>query len=166
MSRRHIPMLAFAAIALLLAGEFAALWSQLPARLATHFGLSGEPNDWSTPAELVRSASLLVAMCAAVFLLAPLLERLPDRLINLPNKDYWLAPDRRSATFGAMRDWLRWLMVVTLAIVALVMTLIIHANLSSPPRLRAPELLVLAAILGPILGMIAGIFWRFRAPRH
>ena len=165
MSRRHIPMLAFAALALLLACEFAALWPRLPERLATHFALSGEPNDWATPAELARSAARLVAMCAVLFGLAPWLERLPDRVISLPRKDYWLAPERRSATLGAMRDWLRWLMVVAIAIVALVMTLIMHANLSGPPRLDLRAMLLLAGILAPILGMAAGILWRFRVPR-
>lgn len=38
-----------------------------------------------------------------------LVRRLPPALINLPNKDYWLAPERREATLRLLGDHMRWL---------------------------------------------------------
>lgn len=72
---------------------------QLPERTATHFGISGTPDRWGGRTELVIVYLGTVALMAAVFLAIPLaMHRLPDAMINLPERGYWLAPERREET--------------------------------------------------------------------
>ena len=46
-------------------------------------------------------AFVLVVVTACFAILPAVIEGLPPRMVNLPNKDYWLAPERRAATDGA-----------------------------------------------------------------
>jgi uncharacterized membrane protein len=91
----------------------------LPDRLATHFDAGGRANGWSNQAGFIRTVVILIAIATAIFLASGPLGHVPEWLINLPNKSYWLAPARRDDTFAFMRDWLRWFVVVTLALVTL-----------------------------------------------
>ena len=69
---------------------------QLPERVATHFGIDGQPNDWMsrTAATLLLAA---VQLGVPLFLVGvtSLARRMPNSMINIPHKDYWLHPDRR-----------------------------------------------------------------------
>jgi serine/threonine-protein kinase len=160
-----MPLLVFAALAGWLLVDIAILWPSLPERLATHFGFSGEPNGWSTPAQFVRSTTTLLAVFGVLFVSAGWLERMPDRLINLPNKHYWLAPERRSATMATVRDWLRWFLVLLLTFLAVTITAVLRANLSGAPRLYVDPMFAVPALLVPLLAMIGWLYWRFRTPR-
>ena len=47
--------------------QYWSVWDQLPARMATHFGASGQPNGWMT-----RDTSLIFAMAVTAFVLVAL----------------------------------------------------------------------------------------------
>src|SRR5690349_6137471 len=76
----------------------------LPDKVASHFGMDGKPNGW-----MLRSDYVLYMGAAGVglplFILAiySLLSIIPKQLINVPNRDYWFAPERRAETAA----WLR-----------------------------------------------------------
>lgn len=84
---------------LLSLGQHAWYWPQLPDRVATHFGIDGQPNDWMS-----RTSSTLmlcgIQLGLPLFLagVMSLANRLPDSMINIPHREYWLHPDRRAAT--------------------------------------------------------------------
>jgi uncharacterized membrane protein len=67
---------------------------QLPERVATHFGAGGEPNGWMSRAGHVRF-TLLFGLIVPAFVIAifATMPRFGDRWMNIPNKDYWLAPE-------------------------------------------------------------------------
>lgn len=74
---------------------------RLPDPLASHFDADGEPDGFMPRA-------LYIAIMMAVTVIVPLfiatltrfaLSRAGAR-INLPNRDYWLAPERRAETIG------------------------------------------------------------------
>ena len=71
----------------------------LPDRVATHFAFSGEPNAWSS--NLINTIFFCVTFLIVnlLFLAIPwLLKKLPVGVINMPNREYWLAPERRQAS--------------------------------------------------------------------
>ena len=77
--------------------KIALLWPRLPTRLATHFGLPGELNGWSTPSPfLIVVATVLVLL----FAMAGSLKRISNRFLCLPNKC-------RGADLATLREWLR-----------------------------------------------------------
>jgi serine/threonine-protein kinase len=83
--------------------------SQLPERVATHFNGSGEPNGWMSRSANQMSMlifGLVFPLFVVVFCFAA--RFLPAGLINLPDKDYWLAPERRGETFNYLVGHSLW----------------------------------------------------------
>jgi hypothetical protein len=85
-------------------------------------------------------------------------------LINLPNKGYWLAPERRDETLAFMRDWSRWFAVLTLGLITLIIGMALRANLAAPPQLPGYGLSAVVTYLVIAVAMVLAVFWRFRAP--
>ncbi len=69
----------------------------LPERVATHFSFSGQPNAWSSNLSNTLFFCAMFAFINLLFLSIPfLLRKLPVSLINMPNREYWLSPERRA----------------------------------------------------------------------
>lgn len=77
------------------AAFIAATSGALPQRVATHFGAGGAANGW-----MPRNGctwTMLVVRTVLPLLLFGALRQLPmcaERYVNLPHRDYWLAPGR------------------------------------------------------------------------
>lgn len=110
--------------------------SILPDRVATHFGPNGRPNGWMSRDAFVRfeifTTLLPVAIMYAIGFLA---SALPPSLINLPNKDYWLAEERRATTIRKLRVSMFELGNATLAFLLFVVWSIIDANKEGPAEI-------------------------------
>jgi uncharacterized membrane protein len=165
MRERLAPVIVFMLLCLGLAGTAAYYLPMLPDRLATHFDAAGRANGWSDHVGVVKSVAVLVVITAAMVFGGGLLGRIPDRWMNLPNKGYWLARERRDETIAFMRDWLRWFIVLTLALLTLAIGMTLRANLAAPPQLSAYADWLIAAYGVMVLAMVLAAFWRFRAPR-
>jgi uncharacterized membrane protein len=161
---RQLPLLIFAALSLWLLGNLAADWSQLPDHIATHFNADGSPNGWSTRAGFLAPVIAILVLCGGLFLVAGWFDRLPDRLINLPNKDYWLAPQRRADTFAALSDWLRWFLLAPMAFLVFIFTRVLNANLAAEPRLEGHVFAMLGVMFVAIAVLLVWPYWRFGKP--
>lgn len=103
-------------VLLLLYAFFLGYWAwsgtQLPDRLATHFNGSGEPNGWMS-----RSASQTFMLVFGflfplfIILVCSATRFLPVSLINIPNRQYWLAPERRIEASNYLFRQSLWLAV-------------------------------------------------------
>ncbi len=82
-------------------------YGQLPDPLPSHFDANGQVDG-----EMGKNAFyLMMGLVNAMFLvgfpvLAMTLKHIPDSLINLPNKEYWLAPGRRNETLATTSQFL------------------------------------------------------------
>jgi uncharacterized membrane protein len=161
---RQLPVLIFAALALWLLGDLAAAWPHLPERVATHFSADGAPNGWSTPLGFLAPVIAILVLCTALFLIAGWFDRLPDRMINIPNKDYWLAPERRAETFAALRDWLRWFLLAPMAFLVILFTRVLDANVAEPPRLTLHVFPMLGVLFVAVALLLMWPYWRFGKP--
>jgi len=110
-------------------------YPKLPQKLATHFGAGGAANGWMDKGGFLVFYLGLCAFMVAIFLLMPRFVALfPDSMINLPNKDYWLAPERRARTMGMMGENMAWLGVLILALFIGMGYLTFQADLMPQPR--------------------------------
>ena len=67
----------------------------LPSSVATHFNIDNQPDGWMTRnAYLLMILTLLISIPSAISVGIGILSRKFSHLINLPNRDYWLAPPR------------------------------------------------------------------------
>lgn len=155
----HKPRLfSFAILALLWIAFAAYVWltaAQLPERVATHFGMAGEPNGWMTRAGHVQF-TLLFGLGVPAFVLGifAIIGRCGDRWLNIPNKEYWLAPERRQATFDFIARQGFWFAGLFIAFLAGIHHSILAANSRSPVALPASDV---GWIAGPYL--VATLVW-------
>lgn len=132
--------------------------SWLPERVAIHFGPQGVPNGWASRevnAALILLTQLL--LFGTFFALPWLLERLPARWINMPRRDYWLAPERARRTRERIVRFTDEFGVATLGFLAVIALLTIDANRTRPVRLD--EGLFLVTLAAYLLYMLA---WTIR----
>ncbi len=119
----------------------------LPERMASHFGASGMPNGWMTKQQFFMTfAVTLLPALLVEFRVARRIKNKLNAKLNLPNKEYWLAPERRAETFGYFESFFAWYGCAFLFVVAFAMGLAMRANLYTPPQLPT----------GPIVSVIAG----------
>jgi hypothetical protein len=136
----------------------------LPPMVASHFVSGGAANAFMPRSGYV--AFMLVLTIGLPSLLVAshvLLRRLPATRINLPNRDYWLAPERREATLAYLSSRGAQFGSLLLVFLCIVQALVIEANATQPPRLPELALLaVLAVFVLVTLGWIATLVTHFR----
>jgi uncharacterized membrane protein len=158
----RLPKSIFGAIALCALAQAIVDFPQLPDRVASHFGASGTPNGWMSKPAFFAMYAVIIGLAAFVGFYAPRsIARKPRARINLPNKEYWLAPERREETFAFCARYFAWYGCALLLILVLAMGLAIQANFSSPPRL--PTRPILAVIAGFV---VFNLLWVIRMLRY
>lgn len=115
--------------------DWARRYPQLPARMASHFGANGTPNNWQTKEAFFLTMVWMVAISFVVSFLIPcLISVLPASMVSLPNKEYWLAPERREETVRYMSAKMGWLGCALLLLLLFATAQTFNANLASPGR--------------------------------
>lgn len=125
-----VALLAVAAAFILLSGQ------SLPPVVASHFTAGGNANGF-----MPRGAYL--GLMLSITVLVPLLLALghgvvrlvPPQFVSLPNRDYWLAPERAAETFAFLRQHGMLMSGMLAAFLCFVHWLVVRANALQPPRL-------------------------------
>jgi hypothetical protein len=90
---------------------------------------------------------------------------MPDKLINIPHKAYWLAPERREKSMQSLQNMNNAIGVVVGAVIVVLMQAVIMSNLDQYPQLGFDQLMpILGLLIAFILCKILYIRRRFRAP--
>jgi uncharacterized membrane protein len=167
MSGTRIPRGLFVAIVLAAIAQCIHDFPLLPDRLASHFATSGIPNGWMTKSQFfITYAVLLVPALAVEFWVSRRIANKPDARLNLPNKEYWLAPERRAETFTYFETFFAWYGCVFLFVVVFAMGLAMRANFDTPPQLPTGPIVsdIAGFVLFNIVAVVA-MFRRFSMPR-
>lgn len=138
------------AILYLLIGVFLAqivyYYPNLPETVASHFNGFGEPDGWMARQNFVIFEGVLLLIIIFEFTLLPFaIEKMPNSLINLPNKDYWLAAERREATFGTIRSYFEWFSIALLSLFIAVNQLVFRANINRENLLSTEIWMIIGA---------------------
>lgn len=138
--------------------------ARLPEIAATRFAAGGDPVAFMTRGTyrvfmvwLVSAVPLLVAF------LPPFIGARWPQLLNIPNRDYWIAAERRAETLASVAA--RTLLLAAVMILFLCFThwLVVEANASPARRLSgAPLLAALVAFVAFMIGWIVAFRRRFR----
>ena len=109
MQDSRLPKLAFALLVLSALVYFSWLYPQLPEVIQSHFNANGQPNGWQPKSVFFEFIAGITVLAAVVgFGVPQIIKAVPAELINLPNTQYWLAPDRAAETlefFSASFAW-------------------------------------------------------------
>jgi hypothetical protein len=136
----------------------------LPPLVASHFGSGGIATGF-----IPHKTYVFAAMCACIafplVLVLPMSAALnhPRAVINVPNRDHWLTPERRPETIAYVRKQMVRFGVGLLVFICYVHWLVVRANELTPPRIPAgPFVSALAVFVGFVLLWVALFFARFR----
>jgi hypothetical protein len=160
--RSVLALLAVCTLALVHAGWLSTV---LPEVVASHFDAAGHANGWMPRAWFVRFYVGLVFFLTGMFLVTGLAMSGADPArINLPNKDHWLAPERRQETLAWISDWSRWMGVGALLLITAVIHLAGQANLGGTFELGGGAAALLVTFIVFSVAMLVRMMLRFARP--
>jgi serine/threonine-protein kinase len=146
MTRSTVPV---TALAITFAGVMISLVvasQQLPLRVASHFNSAGTPDGWMLRNSYLWSmAGIAFGMTVSVVGAFYSVRFFSPSLINLPHRDYWLAPERREETFAVILRAGVWLATLQAAFFLGIHLLVVAANASHPVRLSSHVWFLLVA---------------------
>jgi hypothetical protein len=150
----------------LLLGAAAFVWLSsrgLPPLVASHFDAAGRVNGRMPRDRYVAIMLVITVLVPLLLVIVPnrALAR-PDARINLPNRDYWLAPQRREETIRVLSRQTAVFAALVILFLCYAQGLVVHANVLTPPALDPRAFLAgLAVFLILTLGWIVRLIRRF-----
>jgi hypothetical protein len=164
---RKYPIVLFCALLAAAAWRVSVLAGYLPEIVAVHFDASGNPNGFTTR-EGCRQFMLWFTLGVPVFIVfvTVLIPRLlPPTMINIPNRAYWLAPERTGESLRFLSEQGVWFGCIFLAFAACVDELLLKANSTMPPVLPTGQFVGSMMLLFAAIGVWAvRMFRRFGRP--
>jgi uncharacterized membrane protein len=160
MSRNTVPLAVLGVTIVIVLAAILVSSQQLPAQVASHFNAAGVPDGWM-PRRAYMWSMVGMTLGLAAFLLAAfgITRNVPNAMINLPNRDYWLAPERRQQTCDTIFRYGIWLTILTTALFLAIHLSVVAANAAQPPNLSHSVWLILGAFF---LFMSAWTFFLIR----
>jgi uncharacterized membrane protein len=161
-----IPLTALALSYLLFFEYLNISYQSLPDKVASHFGIDGQPNGWMPRDVLVEfMAGIGFFLPLIIIIVMGSIGWMPVKLVNLPNRDYWLGPAQRKAT----ADWfLRhgiWFATLNVLFITGTHWLVVQANTGDAQLKPMNLLLVIGSYLAGICLWLALLLRRFTQKR-
>jgi len=155
----------FSLLSALMAGNAIYHYLILPQRVATHFGFSGEPDAWG-PKTVVFLWYLIISAVLAWLFVAVNRALKPGNLtwLNIPDKNYWLAPERIYATLKYVRSGMLLFGSGTLLFMLVFFNQSFQVSLGNSSKLDHPLTTLVAYLLFCVL-WIAAFYRRFSRKR-
>lgn len=137
-------------------------YPQMPQRMAAHFDAGGGVNGWQSRDGFFLLMVLVISSSALISFLAPRqIASQPNNRIKLPNRDYWLAPERREQTMNFIAAMMGWFGCGVLVVLIAGTYLAMRANLAADGRFNSRAMLM---VLGIFLASL--LVWMIRFIRH
>jgi hypothetical protein len=143
------------------------LWyaPRLPAVVPSHFDAAGVADGWMAKGPFLGFLAGVTVLYLGVFFLAvAAVRKAPASLINLPNKDWWLAPERGAETRRTVVSELFKMAAATQALHIAITQLSAEVALGLRPGLGRAGWVALAAYLAIVLWWVVALYRRFRRP--
>ena len=146
--------------------EIARLWNLAPPQMAAHFNGQGSPDRFVSKAEFFWFQIQTMLIVVAVSILPQIIFLiLPVNLINLPNREYWLAPERRVVTVNRLSSFAAMVFGVIILVVQAAFELTAYANLQTPIIFNAQWMLMVMIVSIVLIGlMLIQLRISFRLP--
>lgn len=167
MNRNPFIALLFAVGCVLSAGQHYYYWTQLPERIATHFGADGQPNDWmSKAAGTLLICAFQIGIPLLLFSISSIVSVLPASMINIPHREYWLHPDRRTQSLEWMHRMMSWIAVLSMLFMSAISHLTFEANMAETGLNIKVFASALICYLIAVFAIAGRSLWHFRLPQQ
>lgn len=138
----------------------------LPPKVASHFGPDGSANGYMWSRTYVHFMLAFVVLLPLFFnLVASAVARLPVTMINVPNRDYWLAPERRGLMADRLRRQMQMFSVMLVVFLCFVHWEVLRANRLVPPMLDNRRFMLgMGLFMAALIAWIVSLRRQFRLP--
>jgi uncharacterized membrane protein len=142
--------------------QIAHYYPLMPETMASHFDGAGRPNGYQSRGAFFALTAVMLGAVVAIFIgLASLIRLLPTSWVNLPHREYWLAPERRESSVEFIGRQMEGFGVATLLLLLLVVQAAIEANLAPQPRIDSDSMWLVL-----VLYFLYTAVWMVRFLRH
>jgi uncharacterized membrane protein len=140
-------------------------YPRLPQVVASHFDGTGAANGWSSRNLFFAIYLAMIGLVFAVFVLVPrwLVNR-DSFSLKIPNRDYWLAPERLAQTREFFCRNMMLMGVLHLLLTMVTIQLAILANLGQNPRLDTGIYWALGLYFVFLIAWLLNFHMHFRKP--
>ena len=128
-----------------LAVRIARVWSELPGTMGSNFGAAGQATAFMAKGEFFLVMGLVGGGTVALLFAVPMFSRrVPKHMLNVPNREYWMATDaRRVEVLDRLASLLGWMSMATAALLAIAVELSVRANLDGTHFANGPFMVCL-----------------------
>ena len=149
----RLPRFVYAFLTLVCLLMVAYYYPQMPQRMASHFATDGRANGWQSREAFFVLMLLVTSTSAIVGFLAPRqIAAKSNARINLPHRDYWLAPERRGETMRFISATMAWFACGILFVLISGTFFALQANLAADHRFHSEVMLVVLG--GFLIGLL------------
>lgn len=136
----------------------------LPPIVASHFAASGAANGFMPRGAYTALVVFLVVGAPLLLALVPAAAAGKGaKGLNIPNCEYWLAPERRKATTAFIRAGGQWFAAAVALFLTYVHWLVVRANELRPPVLSTAGIVsALVVFFLALAAWLTVLFWRLR----
>jgi len=161
----RLPRMLYVFLVLVCMLMLAYYYPRMPQRMAAHFAADGHVNGWQPRESFFLLAVLMNALSAVITFFAPWqIASTPNARINLPNRDYWLAPERREATMRYIASTMAWFGCGALFVLISGTFLALRANLAPDHRFNSEGMLtVIGAFLLSLMFLMVSFVRHFQS---
>ena len=145
----------YISVLLICAFEIVRLWNSVPAQMAAHFDIMGNPDRFVPKTEFFwfQIQTVLVVIGVSIFPQILFLV-IPVNLINMPNREYWLAPERRAETVDRLSSFGALMFGIILLAVQVGFELSAYANLQTPIHFNFQWMLLTMLASFSVIGLL------------
>ena len=141
-------------------------WERLPEQVATHFDAKGQPGNFAPKWQAtLLLAGVEVGLSWFMVLIGMGLAYFPSSMINIPNRNYWLAGMRRSETLSYMRVVLNGIGLMTALFLMVISYSIFIANRDGKPLDNVIFWTSVIGYMGAMISLVIMLQLRFRLPK-
>jgi uncharacterized membrane protein len=130
-TQAKLPKALFLLLAVWALIYFSHYYPLLPKVVASHFDQHGIANGWQTKQGFFEVFAGTTVLSAFLVFGIPTMIAVMPGLINLPNKDYWLAPGQRAASLEFLSGWFAWFGYAVYLVIILAFDYAMQMNLHS-----------------------------------
>ena len=162
MNQAKAPLALLAVSHLGLVAGLLLTFDRLPESVASHFNFTGQPDNWMSRTNHVWTMGGVAVVLSTLMLgLFYCVRFFPTAAINLPRRDYWLAPARREEAFSFVFRAGMWLAGLEALFMLGLHLLVVAANASSPPQLSSSIWLLAGGFLATVGAWVWIVIRRF-----
>ena len=148
------------ALVLFVASVFV-LGQSLPDRVATHFGISGQPDDWMTRGAHLKFMLLFGAGTSTLPIVLCYLARFfPAWTLNVPNKAYWTSPEGHPIACAYVFLHSFWFGTLMLVWFAVLHYTVVVANRATPVAMSPAAVYIVTGVM--LVGLVLWIWPLYR----